>query len=444
MRDPDATLNSRIGLGLSTGNAGGHAASPESGGTSGGLPLAAEGRSARRAAETHGKQAQAPTDKELTILMPCLNEAASIGTCIRKASAFLERSGIDGEVLVADNGSSDGSQKIAAALGARVIPVAQKGYGAALLGGLDAAGGRYVIVGDADDSYDFSRLEPFIEKLRSGVDLVIGNRFEGGIAPGAMPVLHKYVGNPVLSFLGRLFFSSKVGDFHSGLRGMNAERVRNLHLTSTGMEISSETILRATMAGYRIEEVPTTLEPDGRGRPAHLRTWQDGWRHLRLLLIYSPRWLFLYPGLALILIGLLGSAALLPGPVAIAPGVELDVHTFLVAATCILLGLQSITFAMVVRRYAGRVGLIPPSSRFAPIFEWLTLERMLAIGLLLVILGIGGFGWSLLAWAEVDFGPLHYPPVMRVMIASMTAIAAGIQLALTAFLASVMDMDIKR
>jgi glycosyltransferase involved in cell wall biosynthesis len=385
---------------------------------------------------------QAMFAKELTILMPCLNEAETIASCVGKALGFLKRSGIDGEVLVADNGSTDGSQEIARALGARVVAIAQKGYGAALIGGIKVAQGRYIIMGDADDSYDFSQLERFIEALRGGVDVVIGNRFKGGIAAGAMPFLHRYLGNPVLSFLGRLFFKSGVGDFHCGLRGFNSDRIRSLRLITTGMEFASEMVVRSSLAGYRIEEVPITFSPDGRSRRPHLRTWRDGWRHLRFLLIYSPKWLFLYPGFTLILAGLIGATMLMPGKVIIAQGVELDVHTFLVAAICVLLGLQSVTFAIIARRYATRLGLIPPSLRYGDILEWLTLERMLLIGLMLALSGVGGFVWSLFAWAGTGFGPLDYPMVMRVLIASMTAIAAAVQLALSAFLMTILDIDL--
>ena len=233
---------------------------------------------------------------ELTILMPCLNEAATVARCVAKARGFLERAGIDGEVLIADNGSDDGSRVLAERAGARVIEVAARGYGAALTGGIAAARGRSIIMGDADDSYDFARLE--------GYPLVMGNRFRGGIQKGAMPLLHRYLGNPVLSFVGRLLFRAKVGDFHCGLRGFDREAVRSLNLKTTGMEFASELVVKASLAGWRIAEVPTTLHPDGRGRPPHLRSWRDGWRHLRFLLLFSPRWLFLYPGLALLAVGI--------------------------------------------------------------------------------------------------------------------------------------------
>jgi glycosyltransferase involved in cell wall biosynthesis len=382
--------------------------------------------------------------KELTILMPCLNEAETIASCIRKAFGFLTRFAIDGEVLVADNGSTDGSQDIARTLGARVIVIGQKGYGAALNGGINAAQGRYVIMGDADESYDFSQLAPLLEALRRGADLVMGNRFKGGINAGAMPFLHRYLGNPTLSFLGRLFFNNRIGDFHCGLRGFNADRVRSLHLITTGMEFASEMVVRASLAGYRIDEVPVTLAADGRSRRPHLRTWRDGWRHLRFLLIYSPKWLFLYPGLALILIGLFGSAVLLPGEVIIAPDLGLDIHTFVVAAMCVLLGLQSITFAIIARRYATRSGLIPPSPRYDSLLEWVSLERMLLIGFMLAIFGAAGFIWSFSVWARTGFGALNYPLVLRILIASMTAIAASIQLVLSAFFMSILDIKLYR
>src|SRR5215472_13985478 len=261
--------------------------------------------------------------------MPCLNEAETVATCVRKAIGFLAESGISGEVLVADNGSTDGSQRLAADAGARVVPISDKGYGNALMGGIAAARGKYVIMGDADDSYDFTNLMPFVNELRKGADLVMGNRFQGGIAPGAMPPLHKYLGNPVLSFTGRLFFRSSIGDFHCGLRGFNRDSVRALGLQASGMEFASELVVKATLAGQRIEEVPTTLSPDGRSRPPHLRSWRDGWRHLRFLLLFSPRWLFLIPGLLLLALGLALSVAVEPAPLEIGR-VSLDVGSLAV------------------------------------------------------------------------------------------------------------------
>src|SRR6478736_3870626 len=269
--------------------------------------------------------------------MPCLNEAETVATCVRKAIGFLAESGISGEVLVADNGSTDGSQRLAADAGARVVPISDKGYGNALMGGIIAANGKYVIMGDADDSYDFTNLMPFVNELRKGADLVMGNRFRGGIAPGAMPPLHKYLGNPVLSFVGRLFFRSKIGDFHCGLRGFSRDSVMALNLQATGMEFASEMVVKATLAGQRVTEVPTTLSKDGRSRPPHLRSWRDGWRHLRFLLLYSPRWLFLFPGSLLMILGMLVGLWLLPGP-RVVNGVTLDVHTLLYAAIAVIIG----------------------------------------------------------------------------------------------------------
>src|ERR1017187_9439324 len=251
---------------------------------------------------------------EVTVLMPCLDEAETVATCVDKAVAFLVDHDIDGEVVVADNGSTDGSQQAAEAAGARVVSIPERGYGSALLGGIRAARGKYVIMGDADDSYDFTALMPFLDRLRAGADLVMGNRFQGGIAPGAMPALHRYLGNPVLSFTGRLFFRSKIGDFHCGLRGFRRDSVLALGLQASGMEFASEMVVKATLAGQRVEEVPTTLSPDGRSRPPHLRSWRDGWRHLRFLLLFSPRWLFLIPGAALFALGLVIGVAVTLAP----------------------------------------------------------------------------------------------------------------------------------
>jgi hypothetical protein len=380
---------------------------------------------------------------ELTILMPCLNERETLATCIRKAQSFLTTSNIRGEVLIADNGSVDGSQEIAVSEGARLVEVPASGYGAALLGGITVARGRFIIVGDADDSYDFSALQPFVDKLRNGFDLVMGNRFRGGIAEGAMPMLHKYLGNPVLSFLGRLFFSIDISDFHCGLRGANTARIRALALRTTGMEFASEMVVRAALAGYRIAEVPTTLRKDGRSRPPHLRTWQDGWRHLRFLLMYSPRWLFLYPGIGLFGLGLAGVGLLLLGPVEIGD-VSIDVHTFLVACICILLGLQSITFAAIARRYATSHGLIPPSPRYASILEALTLERLLIAALVVGVLGLIGVGWCLGVWVSGGFGPIRGVFVLRVLMLSLTAVAAAVQLVFSAFLVGIVAIPLQK
>ncbi len=386
------------------------------------------------------KETNQPVDgPELTILMPCLNEAETLATCIRKARQGLDANGIDGEIVIADNGSTDGSREIAAAEGARLVPVATRGYGAALIGGIAAAHGRYVIMGDADDSYDFSRPLAFLEKLRAGADLVIGNRFRGGIAPGAMPFLHKYLGNPVLSFLGRLFFGIHVGDFHCGLRGFSRERIMALGLKTTGMEFASEMVVRAALAGYAVDEVPTTLAKDGRTRPPHLRTWRDGWRHLRFLLMFSPRWLFLYPGLALLAFGVIGTSLLLPGTFYVG-AIGIDIHTFIVACIAILVGLQSISFAIIAQRYGMTAGFIPASLASRHLLTTWTLERVLIAAAFLLVLGLAGLAWCISIWASTGFGALQYAALLRSLMLSLTAVAAAIQLAFTAFLASIMDI----
>jgi glycosyltransferase involved in cell wall biosynthesis len=374
---------------------------------------------------------------ELTILMPCLNEAETIEVCVRKAMGFLTRSGVAGEVLIADNGSTDGSQGLAEALGARVVPVPTKGYGAALIGGINAARGRFVIMGDADDSYDFENLEGMVETLRGGADLVMGNRFKGGIAPGAMPPLHRYLGNPVLSFIGRLFFSIPVGDFHCGLRGFSREAILTLGLQSTGMEFASEMVVKAALNKLRIEETPTTLKPDGRSRPPHLRTWRDGWRHLRFLLLHSPRWLFSYPGLILILLGLAGSVPLTFGAVKVTPRIELDIHSLVVACFAILIGVQLVVFGALARRYQTLEGVLPPSARFQKFLLGMSLESILQVAMIIFLAGVAGSAWALVHWAGSGFGPIHYNGVMRVLVTSLTAVAVAIQLAAAGFLASV-------
>ncbi len=380
------------------------------------------------------------TDLELTILMPCLNEAETLASCIEKALDFLSASGIAGEIVIADNGSTDGSRDIAKAYGVRVVEVPTRGYGAALTAGISAANGRYVLMGDADGSYDFSALAPFVEALRTDSDIVMGDRFKGGIDPGAMPLLHRYVGNPVLSFLGRLFFRINCRDFHCGLRGFSREAVIRLGLKTTGMEFASEMLVRGGLARLRITNVPTRLAKDGRSRPPHLRTWSDGWRHLRFLLLFSPRWLFIYPGLAMIAVGILAGFVLLPGPVHITPKISVDVHTLIVACISVMVGTQSITFGMLARRYAASRGFLP-----YPDYSWLitrvTLERILQLGGTLMLLGISGIVWAFSIWRSVDFGPLNYTYVMRLMICSMTLIASGVQISLSGFLASVMEID---
>ncbi len=374
---------------------------------------------------------------ELTILMPCLNEAETIEVCVAKAMGYLRRTGVAGEVLIADNGSDDGSQRLAEAAGARVVAVPEKGYGAALMGGIAAARGRFVIMGDADDSYDFDKLDGMVDHLRAGADLVMGNRFQGGISPGAMPFLHRYLGNPVLSFIGRLFFSIPVGDFHCGLRGFSRESMLGLGLQSPGMEFASEMIVKASLRGLRIEETPTTLRPDGRSRPPHLKTWRDGWRHLRFLLLHSPRFLFIYPGVALIMLGLLGSALLARGAVRVSPRLELDIHSLVVACFAVLIGVQLVVFGALARRYQMLEGVLPPAQRFEKFLLGLSLEPILRAALVIFVAGALGAGWAVFDWAGSGFGPIHYNGVMRVLVMSLTAVAVAIQLAAAGFLASV-------
>jgi glycosyltransferase involved in cell wall biosynthesis len=378
---------------------------------------------------------------ELTILMPCLNEAETLAICIAKAHSFLAISGIEGEILIADNGSTDGSPAIAEAAGARVVPIAQRGYGAALAGGIAAARGRYIIMGDADDSYDFSRLDAFMTQLRAGADLVMGNRFAGGIAPGAMPWHHRYIGNPVLSTLGRRFFHTPIGDFHCGLRGFSRDAIASLNLRTIGMEFASEMVVKATLAQLDVREVPTTLARDGRSRPPHLRSFRDGWRHLRFLLLFSPRWLFLYPGFVLLWLGLIVGGILLPGPARIG-GISFDVHTFLIAALCIIVGLQSVSFAIIGRRFASRYGFIPRSGSYDRLLEALTLERILLVAVLLMLSGLLALFWGLGEWAARDFGNLNPSRTMRPVILALTALVSGFQLMMSGFMSSMINIPI--
>ena len=377
---------------------------------------------------------------ELSILMPCLNEAETLATCIKKAQKALEDLNVNGEVVIADNGSTDGSPEIAASLGARVIHVAEKGYGSALNGGIKAARGKYIIMGDADDSYDFTNLGPFLEKLRAGYDLVMGNRFKGGIAPNAMPLHHKYLGNPVLTGIGRLFFRSPCGDFHCGLRGFSKAAIQRLDLRTTGMEFASETVVKASLHGLRITEVPTTLSVDGRNRPPHLRSWRDGWRHLRFLLLYSPRWLFLYPGLLLMLVGSVVSGWLLVGP-RVVDGITLDVHTFLYAAMAIVIGYQTVIFAIFTKVFAITEGLLPEDPRLKMLFNYIKLETGILAGALLLVAGIGLSVYALSFWSSTSFGPLDPSRTLRLVIPAVTLIALGLQTVLSSFFLSILGLE---
>lgn len=376
---------------------------------------------------------------ELTVLMPCLNEAETVATCVAKAAGFLRENGIDGEILVADNGSTDGSQKLAERAGARVVPVGEKGYGNALMGGIMAARGRYVIMGDADDSYDFTALLPFVEALRGGADLVMGNRFKGGVAPGAMPPLHRYLGNPVLSFIGRLFFRAKIGDFHCGLRGFRRDSVLALGLQATGMEFASEMVVKATLARQRIAEVPTMLSPDGRSRPPHLRSWRDGWRHLRFLLLFSPRWLFLIPGIILLGIGLLIGAAVVPRPLSFG-SVTFDVDTLVGASAMLVIGFQAVLFALFTKIYASAEGFLPPDRWAKRVLSVWTLERGLVAGALLGVAGLVGAAVSIADWKVARFGPLHPTHSLRLMVPSATALVVSCQVIFGTFFMSILGI----
>ena len=375
---------------------------------------------------------------ELTILMPCLNEAETLAVCIQKAQGFLARSGVRGEVLISDNGSTDGSQQIAADLGARVSHAPRRGYGAALINGIEQARGSFVIMADADDSYDFENLEPFVEKLRAGADLVMGNRFRGGIAPGAMPPLHKYLGNPVLSGIGQLFFRPGIDDFHCGLRGFNRERILSLDLQTTGMEFASEMVVKASLARYRIEEVPTTLKKDGRSRPPHLRSWHDGWRHLRFLLIFAPRWLFVYPGLFAFFVGAIAVGVLSFGGVQIG-AVGFDVTTMVYASALCVTGYQSLLFFWLTKLYATQEGFLPASPRYRSIVARWSAERGLLIGLGLFVVGVGIGVVQVLRWGSLDFGPQDATEVVRIAIPSALGIMLGFQTVMMSFFSGVLS-----
>ncbi len=401
---------------------------------------------------THEKPERSPDEDlipfqessvELTILMPCLDEAETLAACVSKALTFLRTAGISGEVLIADNGSTDGSQEIGRAAGARVVQIREKGYGSALRGGIEAAKGRYIIMGDADDSYDFLAAAPFLEKMREGCQLVMGNRFLGGIQPGAMPFLHRYLGNPVLSFLGRLFFGGPIGDFHCGLRGFDREAIRALGLHTPGMEFATEMVVKASTAGLRIGEVPTTLSPDGRSRPPHLRTWRDGWRHLRFMLLYSPRWLFLYPGLLLMVLGFGVGFWVWLAPRKIG-SLTLDVHTLLFCGLAGMLGFQAVCFAVFTKAFAIRQGLLPPDARFQNILRFARLEVGLILGGFLLAMGFW-MGWQAFStWQHVSFGPLNPSETLRLVIPSFLAIDLGAQVCLTSFFVTVLGLGARQ
>ncbi len=376
---------------------------------------------------------------ELSVVMPCLNEAETLGACIQKAQQAMADADIAGEVIVADNGSSDGSVKIAELLGARVVHVAARGYGNALMGGIAAARGEYIIMGDADDSYDFGHIPRFVNQLRRGIDLVMGNRFRGGIQKDAMPALHQYFGNPALTRIGRMFFHSPVGDFYCGLRGFRKDAYEKMGLRTTGMEFATEMVVKSTLLKLRIAEVPTTLSPDGRSRAPHLRTWRDGWRTLRFFLLYSPRWLFLHPGLALMTLGAVLGLWLIPAPRTIG-SLTFDVHTMVYAAAFVLLGFQAIAFAVFTKLFAISEGLLPPDPLLDRWFRYITLETGLLAGTLMILCGLGTSVYALGFWESRHFGALDYPHTMRIVIPAALFLILGVQTVFSSFFLSVLGL----
>ena len=378
---------------------------------------------------------------DLTILMPCLNEAETLAFCVRQAVDAIAASNISGEVVVADNGSTDGSQAIALLEGARVVDVPTRGYGAALIAGIEAARGKYVMMADADASYHFEHLPRFLPRLDEGYDLVMGNRFAGAIEPGAMPPLHRFLGNPVLSTIGRVFFSIPVRDFHCGLRAFRRDAILALNLRTTGMEFASEMVVKSSLAGLRMTEVPTTLSPDGRSRPPHLRSWRDGWRHLRFLLLYSPRWLFFYPGLAALALGLVFSALLLPGPLPIPGGHTLDVDTLTYALGLVLIGAHITVFAVSAKVFGTQEGFLPPNPQFERLFKIITLETGLLFGCFLLLVGTGFFAYAMYLWHAAGFGNMSATRMLRLTLPSATAFMLGVEVIFGSFFLSLLGLN---
>lgn len=380
--------------------------------------------------------------KELTILMPCLNEAETIGSCIRRARQLLEENGVDGEILISDNGSTDGSQEIALALGARVVQCPERGYGAALMFGIENAAGEFILMGDSDDSYHFDEAMPMIERLRAGCDVCMGTRLKGRIMPGAMPRLNRYLGNPVLTALGRIFFDITLSDFHCGMRAFRRDKIIGLNLVTAGMEWASEMIVKARMAGLEMAEVPTTLYRDGRKRLPHLRRWRDGWRHLRFMLLHSPKWLFFIPGFILTSVGLAGEAILTRGPLQIGPA-TLDVHSLLVMAFLLIAGVQILFTGTFAKIYAHLSGILPYDEKFDRMIKRLTLEKLLVISLALGCAGISGFFYLFWQWYGTGFSRLNYEVAMRVLVPSLTMTALSVQGIFNGFMLSVLFLKTK-
>jgi len=379
---------------------------------------------------------------ELTILMPCLNEAETIARCIEKARIGIEHSGVPGEILIADNGSTDGSQAIAERLGARVVQVKAKGYGNALRGGIEAAKGEWIVMGDADDSYDFSEADRFVKKFQAGDDLVMGCRLPSGggrIMPGAMPWKNRWIGNPLLTTIGRVFFKCPAHDFHSGLRGFTKTAYYKMELQTTGMEFASEMAIKGTLKRLKISEVPITLHKDGRSRPPHLKPWRDGWRHLRFMLLYSPRWLFLIPGLLLLALGAVGSAMLSLGDVRVGR-VQLDVGTLAIACMIVIIGFQLAAFAFFTKVFAIAEGLLPEDLKLRRLFKIFTLEKGIVLGLVILLGGIFLLARAVWVWRQADFGQLAPLENMRRLIPAATLIILGIQTVFSSFFMSVLGL----
>jgi glycosyltransferase involved in cell wall biosynthesis len=379
---------------------------------------------------------------DVSVVLPCLNEAETLATCIEKAREGLRAAGVEGEIVVADNGSTDGSREIAKGLGVRVVEIAERGYGSTLMGGIAAARGRWIVMGDADDSYDFREIPRFVAKLAQGADLVQGCRLPSGggrVLPGAMPPLHRWWGNPMFSRMARVWFGAPIHDIHCGLRAFSKALVERLDLRCTGMEFASEMVIKATLAGARITETPITLHPDGRhSRAPHLRTFRDGWRHLRFFLLYSPRWLFLVPGLLLLLAGLAGYGIALPG--LRVRGVEFDVHTLLIASLFLILGYQALLFAVLTKVFAVREHMLPADSRILRLFRLVNLERGLAVGAVAAGVGAALLLVAVFDWLSAGFGPLDYRSTMRLVIPGVTLAALGVQTVFSSFFLSLLGM----
>jgi len=386
------------------------------------------------------------SELEVSIVMPCLNESETLKSCIRKAQQSVRQHNLKAEIIIADNGSTDGSREIAQQSGARLVPVEVKGYGSALMEGIEAARGKYIIMGDADDSYDFSNIFPFVERLRQGYDLVMGCRLPSGggaIMPDAMPWKHRWIGNPVLTGVGRLFFRSPISDFHCGLRAFRKEAYQKLDMRTTGMEFASEMVVKATLNKMRITQMPITLYKDGRSRPPHLRSWRDGWRHLRFMLMYSPKWLFLFPGIIGFLVGAFFFALLLHGPLRLGTAF-FDTNTLLVSGMGILLGFQLIAFAMFTKVFAISEGLHPEDPTLNRLFSVITLEVGILIGLVFFVTGLGLLMGALVYWANLGFGELSYPKSLRLVIPAVTSLILGVQIIFSSFFMSILGLKTKK